>query len=48
MKEMIDRLPEQQRMAVVLYYLENMSVGRIAQVMECSEGTVKSLSLIHI
>ena len=41
-KEMIDRLPEQQRMAVVLYYLENLSVGRIAQVMECSEGTVKS------
>ena len=41
-KEIIDRFPEQQRMAVVLYYLENMSVGRIAQVMECSEGTVKS------
>ncbi len=41
-QEMIDRLPEQQRMAVVLYYLENLSVGQIARMMECSEGTVKS------
>ena len=41
-QEMIDQLPEQQRMAVVLYYLENLSVGQIARMMECSEGTVKS------
>lgn len=41
-QEMIDRLPEAQRMAVVLYYLENLPVARIARIMECSEGTVKS------
>ncbi len=41
-QEMIDRLPEAQRMAVVLYYLENLPVARIAKIMECSEGTVKS------
>ena len=41
-QEMIDRLPEEQRMAVVLYYLENLSVGQIARLMECSEGTIKS------
>ena len=41
-QEMIDRLPEAQRMAVVLYYLENLPVARIAGIMECSEGTVKS------
>lgn len=39
---MIDSLPEEQRMAVVLRYLEDMPVKRIAQIMECSEGTVKS------
>ena len=39
---MIDALPEEQRMAVVLRYLEDMPVKRIAQIMECSEGTVKS------
>ena len=41
-QEMIDCLPEAQRMAVVLYYLENLPVARIARIMECSEGTVKS------
>ena len=41
-QEMIDRLPEAQRMAVVLYYLENLPVAWIAGIMECSEGTVKS------
>ena len=39
---MIDALPEEQRMAVVLRYLEDMPVKLIAQIMECSEGTVKS------
>lgn len=41
-QEMIDRLPEAQRMAVVLFYLENLPVAQIARIMECSEGTVKS------
>ncbi|MBS5545223.1 MAG: RNA polymerase sigma factor [Lachnospiraceae bacterium] len=39
---MIDRLPQEQRMAIVLFYLEEMPVKQIARVMECSEGTVKS------
>ena len=39
---MIDRLPQEQRMAIVLFYLEEMPVKQIACVMECSEGTVKS------
>ena len=39
---MIDRLPQEQWMAIVLFYLEEMPVKQIARVMECSEGTVKS------
>ncbi len=39
---MIDALPEVQRTAVMLYYFDEMSVGQIASVMGCSEGTVKS------
>ena len=39
---MIDRLPQEQRMAIVLFYLEEMPLKQIACVMECSEGTVKS------
>ena len=39
---MIDRLPQEERMAIVLFYLEEMPVKQIARVMECSEGTVKS------
>ncbi len=39
---MIDELPEEQRMAIILRYLEDMPVADIARVMECSEGTVKS------
>ena len=39
---MIDELPEQQRIAMILHYLEDMPVAEIAQMMECSEGTIKS------
>ena len=38
----VDALPVQFRTAVVLYHLEEMSVGEIAEVMDLPEGTVKS------
>lgn len=40
--QLVDDLPEAQRMTVLLYYYEEMSVRDIAAVMETSEGTVKS------
>lgn len=39
---MVDRLTEEQRSAVLLYYFEELSVGQIAQIQGVSEGTVKS------
>ena len=38
----IDGLPEAQRECVMLFYYSELSVKQIAEVMECSEGTVKS------
>jgi RNA polymerase sigma-70 factor (ECF subfamily) len=38
----IDRLPELQRQALILYSEENLSYQEIAEVMNCSIGTVKS------
>lgn len=35
-------LPEKQRVAVVLYYYDELSVGEIARVTGCLPGTVKS------
>ena len=40
--EMINSLSNEQRMCVMMYYIENLSVREIAQAMGCSEGTVKS------
>lgn len=40
--EIIEGLPEDQRLCVTLYYHDELSVGEIAQVLEVSEGTVKS------
>lgn len=40
--EMIDRLPEDQKMCLLLYYYEERSVNEIAQMMDCSVNTVKS------
>lgn len=39
---MIDRLTEEQRSAVLLYYFEELTVGQIAKIQNVSEGTVKS------
>jgi len=38
----VRRLPPRQAQAVALYYLEDYSVRKIAEVLDCSEGTVKT------
>lgn len=35
-------LPDQQRFAIVLHYVEDRSVADIAEILECTEGTVKT------
>ena len=40
--EMIDGLPEDQKLCLVLYYRDELSVAQIAQALQVSEGTVKS------
>jgi RNA polymerase sigma-70 factor, ECF subfamily len=38
----VRRLPPRQAQAVALYYMEDYSVRDIAEVLDCSEGTVKT------
>jgi RNA polymerase sigma factor (sigma-70 family) len=38
----VRRLPPRQAQAVALYYMEDYSVRQIAEVLDCSEGTVKT------
>ena len=40
--ELVDNLPEAQRMCVLMYYYDEMSVRDIAAALETSEGTIKS------
>ena len=40
--ELVDNLPPEQRMCVLFYYYDEMSVKEIAQAMGTSDGTVKS------
>ena len=40
--EMLERMPEDQKMCLLMYYYEEMSVRQIAEAMDCSEGTIKS------
>ena len=40
--EIIEKLPEVQKITLILYYYDEKTVLEIAQIMECSEGTVKS------
>lgn len=40
--DMIQRMPEEYRVAIVLYYYHNFSVQEIADVLEIPIGTVKS------
>ena len=39
---LVDELPPEQRMSVLFYYYDEMSVKQIAEAMDTSEGTVKS------
>jgi RNA polymerase sigma-70 factor (ECF subfamily) len=41
--EEVRRLPARQAQAVTLHYVEDMSVGEIASVLQVAEGTVKAL-----
>jgi RNA polymerase sigma-70 factor (ECF subfamily) len=41
-RDALDRLAPRQRAAVVLRYLGDLTVGDIAEVMGCAEGTVKA------
>ncbi len=38
----IDRLPPKQREVVTLYYMQHLKYREIAEILECSEGTVAS------
>ncbi len=40
--EIVDRLPQTQRMSVILFYYDGFSVVEVAKIMETSEGTTKS------
>ena len=40
--ELVQALPEDQRLAVTLYYYDGLSVGEIARVLGVPQGTVKS------
>ena len=42
MKEILDGLPEDQKLCVLMYYYEELSVSDIADALGCSAGTVKS------
>lgn len=42
MWEMLDSLPPEQRQALLLYYMEDFSVGQIAEMQDVPAGTVKS------
>lgn len=42
LRDALAKLPEQQRAALSLYYLEGMSVSDIARVLSIAKGTVKS------
>ena len=42
MWEMLDSLPPEQRQALLLYYVEDFSVGQIAEMQDVPAGTVKS------
>ncbi len=40
--EMIDGLSEDQKMCILMFYMEKASIREIAEAMDCSENTVKS------
>lgn len=42
LSELIDQLPETQRITMMLYYYDECAVAQIASITGCAEGTVKS------
>lgn len=38
----INSLPENQKICILLFYYNNLSIGEIADIIDCPEGTVKS------
>jgi len=42
LRELIDLLPERLRRTLVLYYYEDRSIGEVALMLGCPEGTVKT------
>lgn len=42
MQGILDQLSDDQRLCVLMYYYDEMSVGEIADTLECSTGTIKS------
>ncbi len=40
-KDAVDTLPEKQKMAFILKYYEGYKIKEIAQMMQCSDGTIK-------
>lgn len=40
--DIVDALPEEQRLAVILYYFDEIGVKDIAKACDCSENTIKS------
>ncbi len=41
-QQLIDSLSEEQRLCILMFHIEDMSIREIAQTLECSENTVKS------
>lgn len=41
-EKLLNRLSEEQRICMVLYYLQDMSIKEIAKICNCSENTIKS------
>ncbi len=42
MKEILHKLPDEQRLAVLMFYFQEMTIKEIAKTLDCSENTVKS------
>lgn len=42
MEEILHKLPDEQRLVVLMFYFQEFSIKEIAQMLDCSENTVKS------
>ena len=42
MEEILHKLPDEQRLVVLMFYFQELSIKEIAQILDCSENTVKS------